>query len=1061
MFASRFARVCGWLFLIVMAPLAVLYGTPQRRHSINSAILAAVSPHANAVGKRSSVSIRPVPIHAALRGAPYVSLKDGQAVTTNYIGDSSATSLLRSNSAQPLALASADFDSDGVPDLVSGYAAGNGGIITIHRGNIDALFPYGAALRNGEPPAFLPNALALTVPEPPDFIGTGDFDADGHWDIVTAHLGSSAMYLLRGDGHGNFAAPQRIALSGSITAFATGEINRADGLTDIVVGITNSNGSQALVYESPTGAANATPEVFALPAPADAMVLGMIEGGPMNDLAIGAGNQLMVIHGRDRKLSVGTAAQSSVAQATITQQTLPFSVEALALGSFSDTASLAALGNDGAIHLMQNTNAITQTINQLNAAARLQPTVRQGSPAASAKIPVFSRSSASIAARAALLQTLTQAVTANSAEWTVQTDVAVPASVNSGSTPLARRFVAGRISTSKFEDLLLLDGQTNQVHVLSSITTKTRTGISSAQIKTTTQPMVLAASLDVDSGPAAILPMRVNKHGLKSLVMLQAGQSEPIVAQQAPANVFTVTNTSDLATPGGQFAPGPAGSLRLAMQNALNATGSSEIVFNIPTSDPNFNPATGVFLFQPISENGPGSMDFNSLPVIAETVTIDGYSQPGASPNTLAVGNNAKIVLRIDGAKATTPGDSAFQLFLCIGSVIRGFDVTGFGTSQHNGDGTISGAIGFLEEGASDIIEGNFSGVDPTGSVAVPNINGYEANGGPLPSSTDSQIQGSLLGGTTPQQRNIISGNNIGLIIFPTVSLSVQGNYIGLNASGTSAVPNTEDGILGGEDMSFGGALPGAGNVISGNFGSNIDLNNVFGGHLSDNDLIQGNFIGTDPTGTKSLSTSEGIAISNRALGITVGGTTPAARNIISGNFFEGVDVSDGVSNIIIQGNYIGLDVTGTKALPNGSPFPGSNSIPPGGVSINTFTAILPSGASNQLTTPFNVFVGGSVPGAGNVISGNTGDGVSTMGFSNTTDPKQSLSFPLESRQLHHGQFNWHGRDRRSRFAQHAKRNLSHHGSGAKQSSWRSDHRLHSSGIWKRYFVQHCQRRAN
>ena len=994
MFSSRFYRVCGWLILLVAAPIAVLYGTPQRRQSINTAVLKVIASHTSAA-KRAPVAIRPVAIHAALRGTPSISLRDGQAVTTNYVGDSSASALLRSSAAQPLTLASGDFDSDGVQDLVSGYAAGTAGIITIHRGNIDALWPYGAALRNGEPPAFLPNALAIRAPEPPDFIGTGDFDADGHWDIVTAHLGSTSLYFFRGDGHGNFAAPQLIALSGNITAFTTGEINRADGLTDIVVGVTNANGSQALVFESPTGAANATPEAFALPAPATDMVLGMIEGNPMNDLAVGAGNQLMVIHGRDRKLSIGGTAQSSVAQATITQQTLPFSVQALALGSFSDSASLAALGNDGAIHLMQNSNAIAQTIKRLSAPARLQPAVRPGS--SSAKVSTSSPSAASVASRSALVQTLTQAVASNSPEWTVQNDIPVPASVASAGAPMSHRFVAGHISTSKFEDLLLLDGQTNQVHVLSSITTRTPTGVASAQIKVTTQPMTLAASLDVASGPAAILPMRVNKYGLKSLVMLQSGQAEPLIVPQTPANIFTVTNTSDLTTPGGQFAPGPAGSLRLAMQNAESAGGTSEIVFNVPTSDPNFNPATGVFLFQPIAENIPGSLDFNSLPLVASGTTIDGYTQPGASPNTLAVGSNAKILVQIDGKKAATPGDSAFQLFDITGSVIRGLDVTGFGVSKSNSDGTISGADGFLEEGATDIIEGNYSGIDPTGTIAMPNVNGYEADGGTLPDPNNPQTQSSLLVGTTPQQRNVISGNNIGVIIFPKPFLAIQGNYIGLSASGTTAVPNTEDGILGGEDMTFGGTLPGAGNVITGNFGSNIDLNNVFNGHLSDNDLIQGNFIGTDPTGTKSLSNSEGVEISNRALNITVGGTTPAARNIISGNFFEGVDVSDGVSNIFIQGNFIGVDVTGTKALPNGSASAGSNNVPPGGVSINTFTALLPTGASNQLTTPFNVFVGGSVPGAGNVISGNTGNGISTMGFSNATDPNNQL-FPNQNR---------------------------------------------------------------
>ena len=130
MFASRFSRVCAGLILLAAAPIAVLYGTPQRRQSINSAILKVISPSATSAAKSAAVRIRPVPLHAALRGAPYISLRDGQAVSTNYIGDSSAAGILRSNTAQPLALASGDFDSDGVQDLVSGFSSGNAGIIT-------------------------------------------------------------------------------------------------------------------------------------------------------------------------------------------------------------------------------------------------------------------------------------------------------------------------------------------------------------------------------------------------------------------------------------------------------------------------------------------------------------------------------------------------------------------------------------------------------------------------------------------------------------------------------------------------------------------------------------------------------------------------------------------------------------------------------------------------------------------------------------------------------------------------------------------------------------------
>lgn len=98
-----------------------------------------------------------VTIRAAGRGAPHLFLGDGQKVPTTYTGSSP------DSHARPLALASADFDEDGMPDLASGYAASDGtGVITIHRGNVDALWPYGKAARKASrrhfclTPGFLP-----------------------------------------------------------------------------------------------------------------------------------------------------------------------------------------------------------------------------------------------------------------------------------------------------------------------------------------------------------------------------------------------------------------------------------------------------------------------------------------------------------------------------------------------------------------------------------------------------------------------------------------------------------------------------------------------------------------------------------------------------------------------------------------------------------------------------------------------------------------------------------------------------------------------------------------
>ena len=115
----------------------------------------------------------------------------------------------------------------------------------------------------GSPPAaFLPNSQRFPVPESPDLIVAGDFDADGHSDILTAHRGSNALYFLKGNGNGGFASAKRVEVAGTVTDLISGEINRPDGLPDLIVGVSGDGGSAALVYQSPQGALKAQPESF-------------------------------------------------------------------------------------------------------------------------------------------------------------------------------------------------------------------------------------------------------------------------------------------------------------------------------------------------------------------------------------------------------------------------------------------------------------------------------------------------------------------------------------------------------------------------------------------------------------------------------------------------------------------------------------------------------------------------------------------------------------------------------------------------------------------------------
>ena len=896
-------------------------------------------------------------IHAAQRGAPFLNLCDGHALGGGIAGV---------RQAQPLALASGDFDEDGTPDLVSGFAAGKGGTITVHRGNVNALWPYGAAVINGPPPAFLPNPRTFTLPEAPDFIATGDFDADGHWDVVTAQLGSNALYFLKGDGHGGFAASQRIPLPSNVTAMIAGEINRADGLTDLIVAVNSASGPRALVFESPMGALKDQPEVFTLPAPATSLALGRFDGGTMNDLAVGAGNQLVLIHARDRGLTLNATQRAAMAPAKITVQSLPFAVKALVTGDFTGTGpTVAALGDDGSVHVLEHAMSLAAPGAQSLLDPNFKPSFQLAKPGSDSKpVIVGSRNTSGLLARKAAVRQASQA-DANSPEWTERSVVALP----SGFAHASPRLVAAHLTGSGHDDILAPDSANSKIHVLSthyagepSTASKMHALLANPDAATVTPAsMRLLDSLDATSAPAAVLPMRLSRIGLSGLVTLQTGQTSPTtMAQTIPAsNIFTVTNTLDITSVGSTTIP--PGSLRDAMTQINSVTGPALIQFNIPTTDPGYNAATNTFVIKPLSSGTPASQNIFALPAINHTVTIDGYTQPGASPNTLTTSDNAVILIRIDGSLSTTPGNDGLIPFDDDGTTIRGLDFTGW-TNYGQNSGNSFGACGVEADGVGDFIEGNFLGTDTTGKTSIWNHIGVFVDGGPL----FGTAPGNIVGGTTPQARNLASGNaEAGILVLGIADQTrIEGNFVGTDITGASLLPNSGDGLgTNGATITFGGAMPGAGNLIAGN-GTNVDVNDLLNGGLASNSLVQGNLIGTDGTGTKTqLFETTGVSILHNPQYITVGGTTPAARNIISGNTY-GVYVYDNSLYNNIQGNYIGTDITGTKPLGN---------VLQGYISGATTSSAIPAGLNN---------IGGSVPGAGNVISGGASDGINISGTS-------------------------------------------------------------------------------
>src|SRR5262249_30576250 len=151
---------------------------------------------------------------------------------------------------------------------------------------------------------------------------------------------------------------------------------------------------------------------------------------------------------------------------------------------------------------------------------------------------------------------------------------------------------------------------------------------------------------------------------------------------------------------------------------------------------------------------------------ITDSLTIDGYTQPLATANTLAVGDNANLLIELNGANLSNLNG------LTIGtgnSTVRGLVINGFLRSA--GDPITGGQGIVLQGGDGNHIEGNFIGTNVAGTAAI-------ANGGFAIDINSGNNH--VIGGTAPAQRNIISGNTFdGIRVFDLTGISIQGNFIG------------------------------------------------------------------------------------------------------------------------------------------------------------------------------------------------------------------------------------------------------------------------------------------
>ncbi|HWB13392.1 MAG TPA: MBG domain-containing protein [Pirellulales bacterium] len=291
--------------------------------------------------------------------------------------------------------------------------------------------------------------------------------------------------------------------------------------------------------------------------------------------------------------------------------------------------------------------------------------------------------------------------------------------------------------------------------------------------------------------------------------------------------------------------------------------------------------------------------------------------------------------------------------------VIRGDDITSNFSANNLVGGTTAAARNIIAGGVDlsgaaiyNLVQGNYVGTDITGTASI------GASGVSLLSTSASEIPAfNTIGGAEPGAGNLISGVGTGISLSGHNN-TIQGNRIGTDVTGTKALSNYGYGIDDvGESDTIGGDLPGEGNLVSGNEQGGIILRGAGGA------IVEGNLIGTDYTGTIAIGNGFGPNAPNgnddgidvAAGNATIGGSQPGAGNVISDSAASGISVLGPTQNtgLVIQGNFIGTDVTGTKALGNRGD----------GVTVNDGPIL-------------NAVIGGVSPGAGNVISDNGGDGI-------------------------------------------------------------------------------------
>lgn len=468
-------------------------------------------------------------------GKPLVNFKNPQSLKMTYTGSSDAVAALQAGTATPVSLAAADFNADGAIDVVAGYSTAHGGALALLRGNTDAYAPtnpalYPKAMQGSIASTFLTKSMAFTLPESPDLLVTGDFNRDGHQDVLAASQGGN-LYLLAGDGTGNLLTAVEVPLAGQVRALAAG----LDG--HVAVSIDTPAGSELDIL-APGAEGLSVQATYPLPARGDSVAWGNLGGG--SDVAVGAGSNIAIVYN-----AISPKAQTETV-------TVPFSVQAIALGDYiwdqSARTEIAALADDGSIQILQH--------GMLNTAPR---TAAQGSP----RRGTFTAKNAKGNANR-------QSNPTSLGKWTVAKQLPGIVSAPSG-TVSASAFNTPRLAATPTHDLMVLDAGNSQLNIFDTS-------------GTAASP---SAAVSFSAAPVAALALPQKIDAARDIVVLTSATSAPMLITSNATLTLNVNTTADIdsvnacATNSTVTSPPATLSLREAVCIANN-NGAGTYTINVP-----------------------------------------------------------------------------------------------------------------------------------------------------------------------------------------------------------------------------------------------------------------------------------------------------------------------------------------------------------------------------------------------------------------------------------------------------------------------------------------------